>query len=167
MEKVLTHIHVTKCYENYECILISYSHKHFHLCVVSSQRVSCPSMIFLFRRQHVLHHSKLIFHCLIVQVYLRDTRYNTWTSPHRHCLPKVHHSIEQRIPSKKSINNSNVPYLAFTKFNKRLYLTVHVLFRLHWHRQSGHQWAHLASQSLHCAIWSLRPYTFLAKRRKL
>jgi hypothetical protein len=77
MEKVLAHIHVTKCYESYECILISYRHKSLHLCVVSSQRVSCRSMIFLFRRQHALRRSKLIFHRLIVQVYLRDTRCNT------------------------------------------------------------------------------------------
>jgi hypothetical protein len=37
MEKVLAHIDVTKYYESYECILISYRHKHLHLCVVSSQ----------------------------------------------------------------------------------------------------------------------------------
>jgi hypothetical protein len=77
MGNVLAHIHVTKYYENYECILISYRHKGFHLYVVSNQRVSCRSMIFLFHRQHVLHRSKLVFHRLIVQVYLRDTKRNT------------------------------------------------------------------------------------------
>jgi hypothetical protein len=77
MEKVLAHIYVTKCYESYECILISYLHKHLHLCVVSSQRLLCRSMVFLFHRQHVLRRFKMIFHRLIVQVYLRDTWRNT------------------------------------------------------------------------------------------
>jgi hypothetical protein len=129
-------------------------------------------MVFLFRRQHVLRRFKLIFHRLIVQVYLRDTRRNTrrlgrWTSPRRHCLPRVHHSIEQSIPSKQAINSSKVLYLAFTKLNKRSHLTVHVLFHPRWHRQPGRQWAHSASRSLHRAVWSLRPYTFPIKRRKL
>jgi hypothetical protein len=172
MEKVLAHIHATKCYERYECILISYCHKHLHICVISNQRVSCRSMIFLFHHHHVLCSSKLIFHRLIVQVYLRDTRRNTrrlgrWTSPRRHCLPGVHHSIEQSIPTKKAINSSKVPYLAFTKLNQRLHLTVHVLFHLHWYRQSDYQWACSASRRLHCVIWSLRPYTFPVKRSKL
>jgi hypothetical protein len=35
-KKVLSHIHVTKCYDCYEGILLSYCHKHLHLCVVSS-----------------------------------------------------------------------------------------------------------------------------------
>jgi hypothetical protein len=39
MEKVLAHIHVTKCYESYKCILISYRHKCLHLCIVRSQRL--------------------------------------------------------------------------------------------------------------------------------
>jgi hypothetical protein len=106
MEKVLAYIHVTKYYESLECILLSYHHKCLHLCVVSSQRVSCHSMIFCFHRQHVLHCSKLILHHLILQVYLRDMRHKTRrlgqrTSPQRHCLQGVHHSIEQSIPSKK------------------------------------------------------------------
>jgi hypothetical protein len=88
MEKVLAHLHATKCYESYKYILISYHHKRLHLCVVSSQWLSYRTMIF-FRRQHVLRHFKLIFHRLIVLVYLRYTRHNTrrlrwWTFPQRH-----------------------------------------------------------------------------------
>jgi hypothetical protein len=33
MEKVLAHIDVTKCYESYKCILISYYHKCLHLSI--------------------------------------------------------------------------------------------------------------------------------------
>jgi hypothetical protein len=172
MEKVLAHIHVTKCYESYRYIFISYHHKLLHLCVVRSQWVSCRSMIFSLRRQHVLCQSKLIFHHLILQVYLRDTRHQArrpgwWTSPRRHCLPRVHQSIEQSIPSKKQSTVVRSRISHFFKLNKRLHLTVHVHFHLWWHRQSGHQWAHSASQSLHRAIWSLYPYTFPAKRSKL
>jgi hypothetical protein len=39
IENVLAHIHVTKCYEIYECILISYHHKCLHMYVVSSQQI--------------------------------------------------------------------------------------------------------------------------------
>jgi hypothetical protein len=46
---------------------------------------------------------------------------------------------------KKEINISNISYLAFTKLNKRLHLTVHVLFRPCWDRQPGRQWAHPAN----------------------
>jgi hypothetical protein len=63
-----------------------------------------------------------------------------------------HHSIEQSIPSKQAINSSKVLYLAFTKLNKRLHLTVHVLFRPRWHKQLVRQWARSASRSLHRAI---------------
>jgi hypothetical protein len=37
MEKMLAHIHVSKCYKSYSSILISYHYKCLHLCVVSSQ----------------------------------------------------------------------------------------------------------------------------------
>jgi hypothetical protein len=172
MEIVLAHIHVTKCYKSYKCILISYHHKHLHLWIVSNHWLLWCSIIFLFRRQHVLRQFKLIFHRFIVQVYLKDTRRNTrrlgqWTSLQRHGLPRVHHPIEQSIPSKKAINISYVLYLAFTKLNKKLYLTIHVLFHPHWHRQLGCQWAHSANRSLDHVVWSFRPYTFPTKRRKL
>jgi hypothetical protein len=106
IKKVLAHIHVSKYHESYECILISYHHKWLHMCIVSSQWVSCCSMIFLFCHQYLLHLSKMIFRQLIVQVYPRDMRCNTrrlgwWTSPRRHWLPRVDHSIEHSIPSKK------------------------------------------------------------------
>jgi hypothetical protein len=63
-------------------------------------------MVFLFRRQHILCQSKLIFYRLIVSVYLRYMRHKTKrhgrrTSPRWHCLHRVQHPIEQSKHTKK------------------------------------------------------------------
>jgi hypothetical protein len=68
----------------------------------------------------LFYQSELLLHSQELKVPLREAISNTrgrmlGRSPRRRCLPRVNHTIEDGIPSKKPKIKSKVSYITFTK----------------------------------------------------